>query len=80
MSNTLPGSKKPKKAGSDEEHTQIYTSLLFELNIKAQDAVREFSLHDIDDKEGIELKRIAMHDAFTQLYDTVASFSQPLSL
>jgi hypothetical protein len=78
MSNTLPGSKKPKKAESSDDEAQIYTSLLFELNLKAQDAVREFSLHDIDDKEGIELKRIAMHDAFTELYDTVASFSQQI--
>ena len=78
MSNTLPGSKKPKKTEDSDEDAQIYTSLLFELNLKAQDAVREFSLHDIDDKEGIELKRIAMHDAFTELYDTVASFSQEI--
>ena len=79
MSNVLPGSKKPRKTDySDDEDVQIYTSLLFELNLKAQDAVREFSLHDIDDKEGIELKRIAMHDAFTELYDTIASFSQQI--
>ncbi|MGY5858451.1 MAG: hypothetical protein RTU63_03710 [Candidatus Thorarchaeota archaeon] len=78
MSNVLPGSKKPRKTGSSEENTPIYTSLLFELNIKAQDAVRDFSLHDIDDKEGIELKRIAMHQAFTVLYDTIASFSQQI--
>ncbi len=76
MSNTLPSSKKPPK--TSEEDAQIYTSLLFELNLKAQDAVREFSLHDIDDKEGIELKRIEMHNAFTELYDTVASFSQQI--
>ncbi|TFH01817.1 MAG: hypothetical protein E4H14_18220, partial [Candidatus Thorarchaeota archaeon] len=79
MSNVLPGSKKTRKpVSSDDEDAPIYTSLLFELNIKAQDAVRDFSLHDIDDKEGIELKRIAMHDAFTELYDTVASFSQQI--
>ena len=78
MSNVLPGAKKPRKARGSEENTQIYTSLLFELNIKAQDTVREFSLHDIDDKEGIELKRIAMHQAFTVLYDTIASFSQQI--
>ena len=78
MSNVLPGSNKPRKTSSSGEDTQIYTSLLFELNLKAQDAVRDFSLHDIDDKEGIELKRIAMHDAFTELYDTIASFSQQI--
>ena len=78
MSNVLPGSKKPRKTGSSGDETPIYTSLLFELNLKAQDAVRDFSLHDIDDKEGIELKRIAMHSAFTELYDTVASFSQQI--
>jgi hypothetical protein len=75
MSNVLPGSKKPRKTGSSDDDAIIYTSLLFELNLKAQDAVRDFSLHDIDDKEGIELKRIAMHNAFTELYDTIASFS-----
>jgi len=78
MSNVLPGAKKPRKTEGSEENTQIYTSLLFELNIKAQDAVRAFSLHDIDNKEGIELKRIAMHQAFTELYDTIASFSQQI--
>lgn len=40
----------------------------------AQDAVREFALHDIDDTEGLEKKRVAMHDAFTQLYDEAAAF------
>lgn len=79
MSNVLPGAKKPRKTGDNEDDdTLIYTSLLFELNIKAQDAVREFSLHDVDDKEGIELKRIAMHEAFTELYDNIASFSQDI--
>ena len=83
MSNVLPGSKKTRKPASsdeddDSDNALIYTSLLFELNLKAQDAVREFSLHDIDDKDGIELKRIAMHDAFTELYDSVASFSQQI--
>ncbi len=77
MSNVLPGSKKSSKKESSDNN-QIYTSLLFELNLKAQDAVREFALHDIDDREGIELKRIAMHDAFTELYDNVASFSQQI--
>ncbi|MCK4567386.1 MAG: hypothetical protein KAU48_08755, partial [Candidatus Thorarchaeota archaeon] len=76
MSKVRLGSKKSGKTDSSDDDIQIYTSLLFELNLKAQDAVREFALHDIDDKEGIELKRIAMHDAFTELYDNVASFSQ----
>ncbi|MGY5871286.1 MAG: hypothetical protein RTV72_03485 [Candidatus Thorarchaeota archaeon] len=78
MSNVLPSSKKPRKTESSGDDTPIYTSLLFELNIKAQDAVREFALHDIDNKEGIELKRIAMHDAFTELYDNIAAFSEQL--
>ncbi|MFW9845071.1 MAG: hypothetical protein ACFFEV_10880, partial [Candidatus Thorarchaeota archaeon] len=78
MSNVLPGSKKSSKNESSSDDAVIYTSLLFELNLKAQDAVRDFSLHDIDDKEGIELKRIAMHGAFTELYDTIASFSQQI--
>jgi hypothetical protein len=78
MANVLPGSKKPSKPVSSSDDAPIYTSLLFGLNLKAQDAVRDFSLHDIDDKEGIELKRIAMHDAFTELYDTIASFSQQI--
>ena len=78
MSNVLPSSKKPRKPGTSGVDTPIYTSLLFELNHKAHDAVRDFSLHDIDDKEGIELKRIAMHSAFTELYDTIASFSQQI--
>lgn len=80
MSNVLPGSKKSRKPATDDDEDDaiIYTSLLFELNLKAQDAVMDFSLHDIDDKDGIELKRIAMHDAFTELYDTIASFSQQI--
>ena len=79
MSNVLPGSKKTRKpVSSEDDDAPIFTSLLFELNLKAQDAVRDFSLHDIDDKEGIELKRIAMHDAFTELYDSIASFSQQI--
>ncbi|MGY5879377.1 MAG: hypothetical protein RTV31_03955 [Candidatus Thorarchaeota archaeon] len=78
MSNVLPSSKKPRKTESSGDDAPIYTSLLFELNLKAQDAVRDFSLHDIDDKEGIELKRIAMHSTFTELYDTIASFSQQI--
>ena len=77
MSKVRPSSKKSRKTESSDEN-QIYTSLLFGLNLKAQDAVREFALHDIDDREGIELKRIAMHDAFTELYDNVASFSQQI--
>ena len=62
----------------EEDTTAIYTSLLFELNIKAQDAVREFSLHDIDDRAGLEQKRIEMHDAFTELYDTIATFNEQI--
>lgn len=83
MSNVLPGSKK-KESKSDVEtetdDTQIYTSLLFELNIKAQDAVREFALHDIDDREGLEKKRVIMHDAFTELYNTIAEFNEQIMI
>ena len=81
MSNVLPGSKKKASAPEEKEEedtTTIYTSLLFELNIKAQDAVREFSLHDIDDRAGLEQKRIEMHDAFTELYDTIATFNEQI--
>ncbi|MFW9963155.1 MAG: hypothetical protein ACFFCX_06315 [Candidatus Sifarchaeia archaeon] len=82
MSNVLPGSKK-KPSQQDEaemDETSIFTSLLFELNIKAQDAVREFSLHDIDDRDGLEKKRMEMHDAFTELYDTIASFNEQIMI
>ncbi|MFW9788526.1 MAG: hypothetical protein ACFFE2_12985 [Candidatus Thorarchaeota archaeon] len=84
MSNILPSSK--KKASKQEskekevEDTTIFTSLLFELNIKAQDAVREFSLHDIDDREGLEQKRIEMHDSFTELYDAIATFNEQIMI
>lgn len=77
MANKLRGAKAqpPKPVEPDEEEEVIvYSSKLFELNIMAQDAVREFALHDIDDKKGLEKKRVAMHDAFTQLYDEAAEF------
>lgn len=78
MVNVLPGSK---KTGSvSVEDAIVYTSVLFELNIKAQDSVREFALHDIDDEEGLENNRIAMHDSFTELYDTVAAFSEQVMM
>ncbi len=82
MSNVLPGSKKKasQQDDSDADDTTIFTSLLFELNIKAQDAVRDFSLHDIDDKEGLEKKRIEMHDAFTELYDTITAFNEQIMI
>ena len=82
MSNVLPGSKKKKadKDSSDSEEIQIYTSLLYELNIKAQDAVREFSLHDIDDRKGLERKRIEMHDNFTDLYNKIAEFNEQIMI
>ncbi|MGD9396622.1 MAG: hypothetical protein PVJ05_09365 [Candidatus Thorarchaeota archaeon] len=82
MSNVLPSSKKKasKQESKDVDETSIFTSLLFELNIKAQEAVREFSLHDIDDREGLERKRIDMHDAFTELYDTIATFNEQIMI
>ncbi|MGY5856156.1 MAG: hypothetical protein RTS72_06100, partial [Candidatus Thorarchaeota archaeon] len=81
MSNVLPGSKKKtSKKPKDVDDTTIFTSLLFELNIKAQDAVREFALHDIDDREGLEKKRILMHDTFTELYNTIAVFNEQIMI
>ncbi|MBN2227978.1 MAG: hypothetical protein JW779_00170 [Candidatus Thorarchaeota archaeon] len=79
MANVLPGSKKASSP-KPEDDALIYTSLLFELNLKAQDAVRDFALHDIDDKEGLETKRITMHDAFTELYENVAAFSEQVMI
>ncbi|NHI82890.1 MAG: hypothetical protein EAX81_01115 [Candidatus Thorarchaeota archaeon] len=75
MTNQAPGKKNDE---ADFEDVEVYTSKLYELNIQAQDAVRDFSLHDIDDEEGIELKRIAMHDAYTELYDAIAKFSDEI--
>jgi hypothetical protein len=72
--NTVPGKKE-----DDFDDVEVYTSKLYELNIHAQDAVRDFALHDIDDKDGLESKRIAMHDAYTELYDNVAAFSEEIS-
>jgi hypothetical protein len=81
LSNVLPSSKKKKeKETTDIDETVIYTSLLFELNIKAQDAVREFALHDIDDREGLETKRMKMHDAFTELYNSFAAFNEQIMI
>jgi hypothetical protein len=61
---------------AEEDDTQIYTSSLFELNLKVQDAVRDFALHDIDDEEGIEKMRLQMHDSLTELYSVIAEFSE----
>ncbi len=58
----------------------VFTSKLYDLNITAQDSVREFSLHDIDDKEGLEKKRLAMHDAFYELYRTIAEFHEDIMI
>ncbi|MHA3963003.1 MAG: hypothetical protein AM325_005635 [Candidatus Thorarchaeota archaeon SMTZ1-45] len=82
MSDVLPGSKKKasQQDDADIDDTTIFTSLLFEQNIKAQDAVREFALHDIDDREGLEKKRIEMHDSFTELYDNIAAFSEQIMI
>jgi hypothetical protein len=82
VSNVLPSSKKKKKKKdtTETDDTIIYTSLLFELNIKAQDAVREFALHDIDNREGLEIKRMKMHDAFTILYNTFAAFNEQIMI
>ncbi|MHA2358931.1 MAG: hypothetical protein ACXAB5_01555 [Candidatus Thorarchaeota archaeon] len=80
MSNVLPRSKKKKGESPETDSTIIYTSLLFELNIKAQDAVRELALHDIDDRDGLETKRMDMPDASTELYTTVASFNEQIMM
>ncbi|MDF1539759.1 MAG: hypothetical protein P1Q69_12735 [Candidatus Thorarchaeota archaeon] len=70
--------KKSKGDDSAIATVTVYTLLLHELNSKAQDAVRDFALHDIDDTDGLEVRRIAMHDAFTTLYDEVANFSEAI--
>lgn len=82
MSNVPPGSKKKasQQDDTDTDDTTIFTSLLFDQNIKAQDAVREFSLHDIDDRDGLEQKRIEMHDSFTELYDSIAAFNEQIMI
>ncbi|MGY5854652.1 MAG: hypothetical protein RTU92_13870, partial [Candidatus Thorarchaeota archaeon] len=64
MSNILPGAKEEEPEEEEKDvltdiDVPVYTSRLYELNIQAQDTVREFALHDIDDKEGLERKRIA---------------------
>ncbi|MHA1909640.1 MAG: hypothetical protein ACW98Y_20235, partial [Candidatus Thorarchaeota archaeon] len=71
-------SSKKKKSETKTEIVSVYTRVLFDLNVSAQNAVRDFALHDIDDKDGLEMKRIAMHDAFTTLYDEVAKFSEEI--
>ncbi len=69
----------PDKEEDYFDDIDVYTSKLYDLNIQAQDAVRDFALHDIDDRDGLEKKRIAMHDAYTELYDNVAAFSEEIS-
>ncbi|MHA1771831.1 MAG: hypothetical protein ACTSYL_11045 [Candidatus Thorarchaeota archaeon] len=71
MPNTLS-----KKGSTPESDITVYTKRLYTLNKAAQAAVKEFSQHDIDDEEGLERRRIKMHDAFTQLYDELANFSE----
>ncbi len=71
-------SKTQKKAPEEDSGVDVYTSSLFELNLKVQDAVSEFALHDIDDEEGIEQKRLNMHDRFTELYSEIAEFSEQI--
>ncbi|MCF2136587.1 MAG: hypothetical protein K9W43_05025 [Candidatus Thorarchaeota archaeon] len=71
MPNTLS-----KKGSTPKSDITVYTKRLYTLNKAAQEAVREFSQHDIDDEEGLEKRRIKMHDAFTKLYDELANFSE----
>ncbi|TFF84702.1 hypothetical protein EU524_00515 [Candidatus Thorarchaeota archaeon] len=72
-------SKKENKASEDDD-TSIYTSVLYELNLKVQDSVRGFALHDIDDEEGIEKKRLDMHDSLTELYSEISTFSEQIMI
>ncbi len=72
MSNTISKGK----SNTDSKEIEVYTKHLFELNKTSQEAVFDFALHDIDDKEGLEKKRIAMHDAFTELYNATASLGE----
>jgi len=60
------------------EGVEVHTQKLLQLNMQGQEAVKEFALHDIDDTEGLELKRMAMHDAFTKLYTETANFTEEL--
>ena len=80
MSNLRPSSKKKKGDSTDTDDAIIYTSLLFELNIKAQDSVREFALQDIDYKQTVEKKRMNMHDAYTNLYNSIAAFNEQIMI
>jgi len=66
----------PSSKNSQESDVKVYSSSFFELNLEIQDAVREFILHDIDDIEGLENKRIQMHNAFTNLYEEITRFGQ----
>jgi hypothetical protein len=74
----LTNTKPEDDAKSVTDDIEVYTSKLYDLNIQAQDAVRDFALHDIDDMQGVEEKRIAMHDAFTDLYNEIATFSEEI--
>ncbi|MFQ5831968.1 MAG: hypothetical protein ACE5H4_04660 [Candidatus Thorarchaeota archaeon] len=74
MASGTPG----KRVDTGTDDVEVYTSRLYDLNIQAQDSVREFALHDIDDTPGLEKKRIAMHDAFSELYDEIAAFSNEI--
>jgi len=71
-------SKKKKGDDSKTDAVPVYTLLLHKLNSVAHDSVRDFALHNIDDTAGLEIKRIAMHDAFTKLYDEIANFSEEI--
>lgn len=71
-------STKGNKDAEEDKGVHVYTSSLFELNLRVQDAVSDFALHDIDDEEGIEQKRLQMHDKFTELYSEIATFSEQI--
>ena len=80
MSSALRSSRKKKGDSTDTDDAIIYTSLLFELNIKAQDSVREFALYDVDDRKGLDKMRVQMHDAYTDLYNSIAAFNEQIMI
>ncbi len=75
MSNEF-STERPEPSDKEKIQATIYTMHLLELNQRAQRALRDFALQDFDDKEELERKRIAMHDAFTELYDQLATFNE----
>ncbi|MEM4734377.1 MAG: hypothetical protein QXS20_01550 [Candidatus Thorarchaeota archaeon] len=67
-----------RKQASSDLGEEVYTRKLLDLNTRAREAVREFALHDVDDMDGLESRRIAMHDAFTMLHSETARFNEEM--